>query len=294
MKQTLSLLLSTCIIFACICLCTLCQADKGFALQEAPEPFGQLERRLIRDGFDKELIREIFRNQALQFDIETVSAYFRHREAALDYDQFLSPGSIQSARNYMKAHESALSRMESTYGVDKTIVTAIILVETRLGKYVGKRSVLNTLSTMAALSDEEARQHFWKNRPEDIPIEKERFEKKAARKSRWAYRELQAFIKHIKKEEANPHSVIGSYAGALGIAQFMPSNILAYARDGNRDGRIDLFDHADAIASIANYLKQHGWEPGLDKKRAKKVIYSYNHSSYYVDTILAIAEKLKG
>ncbi len=294
MKTISALLPSPWIVIGGICLCIFSLADTVPARQGPPEPFGRLEKRLVKHGFDRELITKMFRDPALQFDIETVSAYFRHREAALDYDQFLSARSIQSARNYMKAHDETLSRVENSYGVDQRIITAIILVETRLGKYVGDRSVFNTLATMAALEDEKAREHFWKNRPEDIPIQKKRFEKKAARKSRWAYRELQAFIEHIKKEGANPHSIIGSYAGALGIAQFMPSNILAYAKDGNSDGRIDLFDHADAIASIANYLNEHGWEPGLDKKQTKEVIYSYNHSSYYVDTILAIAEKLKG
>ncbi|MBW1751677.1 MAG: lytic murein transglycosylase, partial [Deltaproteobacteria bacterium] len=80
----------------------------------------------------------------------------------------------------------------------------------------------------------------------------------------------------------------------LGIAQFMPSSILAYAKDGNNDGQIDLFNHADAITSIASYLKHFGWHPGIDKKGAKKVIYRYNKSNYYVDAILKISVLLKG
>lgn len=66
----------------------------------------------------------------------------------------------------------------------------------------------------------------------------------------------------------NPADIKGSYAGALGIAQFMPSNALSLAKDGDMDGKIDLFDHPDAIHSIANYLKQHGWKLGLTRRRA--------------------------
>jgi membrane-bound lytic murein transglycosylase B len=89
-------------------------------------------------------------------------------------------------------------------------------------------------------------------------------------------------------------SVTGSYAGAVGIAQFMPSNILLHGQDGNQDGHIDLFDHADAITSIASYLKYYGWQPGMTGEPAGKVIYHYNRSPYYVDTILKAAKLLKG
>ena len=87
--------------------------------------------------------------------------------------------------------------------------------------------------------------------------------------------------------------VYGSYAGAMGIAQFIPSSILQLAKDGNKDGRVDLYNHTDAIASIANYLKHYGWHPGIDGKKAYKVLYHYNHSSYYVDTLLMVAKLLK-
>ena len=94
-------------------------------------------------------------------------------------------------------------------------------------------------------------------------------------------------------EGVDPVGINGSYAGAMGIAQFMPSNIITLAQDGNQDGRIDLFTHDDAIASIANYLKHYGWYPGIDGEKAYKVLYRYNHSKYYVDTLLKIAGLLK-
>jgi membrane-bound lytic murein transglycosylase B len=73
----------------------------------------------------------------------------------------------------------------------------------------------------------------------------------------------------------------------------MPSNILALARDGDGDERIDLFNHADAITSIASYLKHYGWHAGIGRKKAYQVIYHYNHSRQYVDTVLKVAERLK-
>jgi membrane-bound lytic murein transglycosylase B len=73
----------------------------------------------------------------------------------------------------------------------------------------------------------------------------------------------------------------------------MPSNILWLGEDGNQDGSVNLFHHEDAIASIANYLKHYGWKRGLSREQAYKVVYHYNHSKYYVNTVLDIADKIK-
>ena len=120
------------------------------------------------------------------------------------------------------------------------------------------------------------------------------FEKWALRKSKWAYDELKAFLKYTIREGIDPVDINGSYAGALGISQFMPSSILDYAQDGNSDGQIDLFSHADAIESVASYLKKNGWHRGIKAKKASKVLYRYNRSQYYVKTVLKISELLKG
>jgi membrane-bound lytic murein transglycosylase B len=84
----------------------------------------------------------------------------------------------------------------------------------------------------------------------------------------------------------------GSFAGALGISQFIPSSVLRFAQDGNKDGQINLFDHEDAIMSIAYYLKQHGWKPGLSRNEQFRIVLTYNHSEYYAETILKVAERL--
>ncbi|BBO68854.1 hypothetical protein DSCA_27840 [Desulfosarcina alkanivorans] len=262
---------------------------------DAPWPFDTLEKRLIADGFDSERIREIFASPDVSFEKGGVSAYFMHNESKLNYKQFTRVWNVSSARKYMQAHQTALDAAQATYGVDKEVITAIILVETKLGTYTGKRSVINTLSTLAAMADDKPRETIWNSLPDnDRRMSRQKFEKKADQKSRWAYRELKAFLTYTEKESMDPTTIKGSYAGAMGISQFMPSNIAPYGKDGNADGRIDLFVHADAIASIAGYLKHYGWKPGISREKAFKVVYHYNHSKYYVNTILDVAEKLKG
>lgn len=262
---------------------------------DAPGPFDALEKRLIADGFDSARIQTIFASPDVSFEEGGVSAYFIHNESKLNYKQFTRIWNIASAKKYMKEHQEALAFAEKTFEVDKEVITAIILVETKLGTYLGNRSVINTLATLSAMTDEKPRQAIWDNLPDDDRrMSRKKFEKKADRKSSWAYRELKAFLSYTEREGMNPTTIKGSYAGAMGISQFMPSNIAPYGKDGNADGQVDLFVHADAISSIASYLKHYGWKSGISREQAFKVVYHYNHSKYYVNTILDVADKLKG
>ncbi len=256
--------------------------------------FDGLKHRLIADGFSKAEIKKIFNNPNVFFSPKGVSLFFVHSESKLNYNQFLSQKSINSAALYMKKYKKALDEAQSKYGVDKTIITAIMLVETRFGAYLGKRPVINTLSTMASLSDKKVREHLWHFINRHGRLSKRKFNRKAAAKSKWAYYELKALIKYCMREHIDPAGIRGSYAGAMGIAQFMPSKALSLAKDGNGDGRVDLFNHCDAIYSIANYLKHFGWKPSTKGKAAYKILYKYNHSNYYVDTLLKISDRLKG
>jgi len=256
--------------------------------------FKTLQARLIKDGFDKKQIKELYSRPQVHFEAEGVARFLVHREATLNYDQFSSAHSIQKAHSYIEKHRRVLENTERAYGVDKEIITAIILVESQFGTLAGGPSILNTLSTLAALSDQNVRHMFWHEVTKTKKLSMKKFDRWAQRKSKWAYTELKAFLKYTAHEKIDPAAVAGSYAGAIGIAQFIPSSILAFAKDGNNDGQIDLFNHADAITSIASYLKHYGWHTGIGRTKAQKVIYRYNHSSYYVNTILKISKLLKG
>ncbi|MBL0731949.1 MAG: lytic murein transglycosylase [Desulfosarcina sp.] len=262
-------------------------------IKDKIKSFDSLEKRLVRDGFDKKKISGIYNSKNVHFNLKSVSLFFMHNEANLNYNAFSAKKYMKRAEKYKQQHLNALNGAEKEFGVDKNIIISIILVETKFGTNTGKSSVINTLSTMASLSDMKARNLLWKSIPADKRLLPEKFKKKALKKSRWAYKELKAFIKYTSRENIRPDTIYGSYAGAVGIAQFMPSNILSLAIDGNNDGKVDLFNHADAIFSIANYLNHSGWHPEIDKKNAFKVIYRYNHSKYYVNTILKIANSLK-
>jgi len=254
--------------------------------------FDKLIQRLLNDGFEKETIEPLFSNKNIFFNPEGVSSFFIHTESSLNYDQFTSDKSIAAALKYIDTHKDELDQAQKIYGVDKTIITAILLVETRLGTYLGNRIVINTLSTMAALTDEALIERIWDSIPDKKKPDKEAFIKKVENDQNGDMKNS-SLIKYTKQEGVAPETLKGSYAGAMGIPQFMPSNALRLAKDGNNDGKIDLFTHADAIFSVANYLVNHGWKPGIARQRQHEVLFMYNHSNYYVDTLLKISDKLK-
>jgi len=249
--------------------------------------------RLVREGFDERSVRAIYSRPQVGFEIEGVSLFFMHSEGKLNYRQFLKREEIRKAKEYMEQHREDLLKAEKQFGVEKEIITAIISVETRLGTYLGDRSVINTLSTLAILSDPEPRDAFWNMIPASRRVGLAAYEDKAERRGEWAYSELKAFIPYAWREGFDPVQTKGSYAGAMGIAQFMPTNIIKLGIDGDKDGRIDLFSHPDAIASIANYLKHYNWRYGMKRSKAYSVLLHYNRSKPYANTILDVAERLK-
>jgi membrane-bound lytic murein transglycosylase B len=279
------------ILFAAMAF--LCIWSSAAPAQEKADPFTVLRQKLVADGFSAEAVSQLYSRPEVFVEADGVSRFFIHSEAKLNYDQFSSPESIEKAQRYLQENTTALLEAEKAYGVDKRVITAILLVESRLGTVSGSRSALNILSTLAALTDPAFQESFWRIIPPERRISRERFNERVQKRAEWGYRELKALLRYTEREGMDPTAIASSYAGAVGYAQFMPTNILAYAQDGDQDGRIDLLVHADAIASIANYLKRHGWRPGISREQQEKAIYAYNPSSFYVNAILKVADLLK-
>ena len=106
------------------------------------------------------------------------------------------------------------------------------------------------------------------------------------------YREVLATFQLAARLDIDPLGIRGSASGAFGLPQFLPSSYLRFAIDGNRDGKVSLFDPADAVASTANYLVAHGWRPDLSRDELERVIWAYNHSDSYIEAVLYLADRL--
>lgn len=151
--------------------------------------------------------------------------------------RFVEPIRVKAGVNFWRAHETELKRAESTYGVPASIIAGVLGVETIYGRQTGNFRVLDVLTTLSL----------------DFP-------KGRSDRSEFFRSELAHFLKLCQEQGTEPETVLGSYAGAIGLPQFMPSSIRRFAVDFDGDGHIDLLrSPVDAIGSVAHYLSQHGW-----------------------------------
>lgn len=158
--------------------------------------------------------------------------------------RFIEPVRIQAGLRFWSKHQATLERAEREYGVPASIIVGIIGVETLYGQNTGNFRVLDALGTLAF--------HF----PQAHP--------RAAERQTFFRTELEQFLLLSSRSGSDPTAIRGSYAGALGLPQFMPSSWMKFAVDFDGDGRIDLFGSpTDAIGSVANYFKAFQWRPGM-------------------------------
>jgi membrane-bound lytic murein transglycosylase B len=193
-----------------------------------------IEHVARRHGFDAQALEALFQGVRRQKSI--LKAIARPAEAKPWYQYrkiFLNPDRIQGGVRFWDEHADTIERASREYGVDPEIIVAIIGVETLYGKRTGRYPVLDALATLGF----------------DYP-----------KRGKFFRGELEQFLLLAREERMDPKAIKGSYAGAMGMGQFIPSSYRAYAVDFDGDGRRDLWDPEDAIGSVANYFKRHGWK----------------------------------
>jgi membrane-bound lytic murein transglycosylase B len=252
-----------------------------------------LIHRLSQDGFDFEFLSKLLTDPRAGFMPEMMRISLISRETPALYGQFLDPESILLAKTFHRQNRAILKQMEKRFHVENEVIVAILLVESRFGENIGKFRVIPTLASMALMdSPENLQKNYLSLQEIDPELSHEWIEGLAKRKARWAYHELKCFLRIVRDEEIDPLEVYGSYAGALGMPQFIPSSYLTYAISKSSFGRW-LISKEEAIFSIGNYLKFHGWKKNLSPKKKKQVLWTYNHSEPYIETILQVAQKIK-
>lgn len=205
-----------------------------------------IDKMVNKHGFDRQQLQEILSqakrldsvlrlmdNQAPTTSVKPPSgpngAWLRYRK------KFITPDNVQNGVVFWNQYEDALNRAWQVYGVPPEIIVGIIGVETRWGRVMGKTCILDALATLSF------------NYP---------------RRAEYFSGELETFLLMARDEQDDPLNLKGSFAGAMGYGQFMPSSYKQYAVDFSGDGHINLWDPVDAIGSVANYFKAHGWVKG--------------------------------
>ena len=257
-RQALAVL----IIWGCV--------TSGAAWASAGNPSGipslpaSLVERLHEKDFGDDTIQQIFSDPRIKLYPQIVERRDRGPTCFNGEFGLLGKKSVARGRRVLSDHYGYFKKLEGLYGVEKEAIVAIFRVETDLGEYTGAYSVFNSFFTMATLPN---------------------------RRSEWAEEELVQFLVICRNEGKDPLSIKGSWAGAFGLCQFVPSSFLTYAVKGDGEGVVDLFNFFDAMASIANYLKQNGWQTDSVALK-RRAIFAYNHCDNYVKAVLAYAKAI--
>jgi membrane-bound lytic murein transglycosylase B len=203
-----------------------------------PEIVAFVNEVVSRDGLSRKEVRELLKAaqpqpkiiEMMNKPIEKVSPWWEYR------DHFLTSERINDGVQFWNDHKEALERIAAEYQVPAEYIVAILGIETRYGRVLGHYRVLDSLTTLAF--DYPPRHAFFTS-------------------------ELEQFLILAKENKLDPRTLMGSYAGAIGAPQFMPSSYRRYAVDANTDTQRDLWgDWDDILASVANNLREHGRTPG--------------------------------
>jgi membrane-bound lytic murein transglycosylase B len=197
----------------------------------------------LRQGFPREELHDLFRqvrfvDSAVQLVKPAPAGKPKNMNAVREL--IIEPVRINAGVRFWNEHAETLARAENEYGVPAEVIVGIIGVETVYGRNTGKFRVLDVLTTLAfaypEAPNQAARMAFFRG-------------------------ELENTLLLARRNTLDPFTLLGSFAGAIGMPQFMPGSVLAYGVDYDNDGTLDLRNSAvDAIGSVANFLVQHGWQ----------------------------------
>lgn len=270
--------------------------DKSY--QSKIKFFRPVITELTKRGADTNFIYSLLADSKTQFNERFVKINVTGYLSKTDYSHNYNRASVKSSNEFLQEYMDILTKCEEIYKVPKEIISAIIWIETKNGKFLGTNHVPSVfLST--ALAEEQyfidlnikAMKETFKGDDEERYQLEQKIIKRAGTKSNWAMNELLALEKMSKISPIPVNDLMGSWAGAFGIPQFLPSSYIKWAVDGNGDGVVNLFTFEDAIYSVANYLRENGWGRSRESQRAS--VFLYNNSTDYVDAVFRLAHKLR-
>ncbi|MDH5484297.1 MAG: lytic murein transglycosylase B [Gammaproteobacteria bacterium] len=243
-------ILTLCLLFPSVVLANYTQRD------DVKHFIGEMVKK---HGFDQATLTYWMKD--IEQQTTALAAIARPAEATKPWKDyrpiFITSKRINQGVKFWQEHADVLARAEQHYGVPAEIIVAIIGVETFYGRRSGNYPVLDALATLGF----------------DYPIENTTAERRD-RRERFFRKELEEYLLMSREEKIDPRELKGSYAGAMGMPQFISSSFRAYAVDFDGDGKRDLWrSSADAIGSVANYFKRHGWQkqqPIISRASVKK------------------------
>ena len=256
-------LASTILIILNLCILVLAPGVSCSASDpEVAARMGSLAQKLVEQGFAQEEVAAVFQDERVSLYPNIIGRSGKGIDYLHPRFGLLTKESVARGRRGIEENVDALRKIEALFGVEKEVLVSVFRLETNLGRYVGDYHIFNSLLTLAVIEN---------------------------RRTTWAEKEWISLMILSRKNRVDPLSIKGSWAGAFGLCQFVPSSYLQYAVDGDGDGFADLFNVKDALASIASYLKANGWDK-TDRAKQKKALWAYNHDDSYVKAVLVYAD----
>ncbi len=248
-------------------------------------------------GIDSAFLSQVTNVADAAFVAKAVRINITNFAKAPDYSWSWNSASVASVKDFMKANDTLLNSAQRKYRVAKEVIASILWIESRCGKITGTYHVpsvfLSVLMSNDSVNVDESvarvlsSQNLDSSKADSI---RTLIVKRAERKANWARKELLTLQNIHRRKVMDVPNLHGSWAGAFGFPQFLPSSYNAWAVDGNGDGVIDLYNVADAAKSIGNYLHTNGW--GRTTQQHRKAVYHYNNSKDYVDAVFKLAKLL--
>jgi membrane-bound lytic murein transglycosylase B len=277
---------------------------RSMTLAERYEP---LVRKLVDRGFPERWVRQRFADSRTVFIPKLAKVNPRKKntpggEPVSAYRWVNTDESARACVAFIEKYRDILDSASRRYGVEPEMVAALMRTETQHGKVTGDYHVFSVFASTALLTQPDViaenlanAEVVLREREADSAEVREQeayIKARSKKKADWALDELASLLKIERDGKADAMAIKGSWAGAFGWSQFLPSSYLRRAVDGNGDGAIDLFDPADAIPSVANYLKAAGYVRG-NNRRVRKALFNYNNSNPYVSSIMGLAARVK-
>ena len=254
---------------------------------------GLVERK-VPTVFIRPLRKKFDREDALDILEKNLFGFLRKA----NYEVHLGGKSVPKSKAFLKQYAKTLKIAEKKYGVDRYSITSLLWVETHLGKGPGVHPIASTYLAMALGPSEDFqnemlklyRKKYSQGRP-DLAADELLIKTRLKSKAEWALDQLAALHQIQGHGYKNVYQIKGSYAGAFGIAQFIPESYLKWSVSHQEGQAPNLFRVRDAILSVAEFLKSNGWHSG-DREKQISALMEYNRARGYAEVILKLAEQL--
>jgi membrane-bound lytic murein transglycosylase B len=285
------------ILFLIFCLSGLAQAQTVVNIHPDAK---WLKSELQRMGLPKKFVADAMKDYQSESFETVVRLNLLGFLKPPQHMDLVTPQAVSESSLFLKQNKKDFEQAQARYQVAPDVISALLWIETRHGDNLGQFHTVSVFLHLLQADRSANRKELTRMALEQNKSLKEyssselkkKMSERTKRKAKWARDEIRALASIYTKGQLNLRTLKGSYAGAFGLAQFLPSSYRDYARSIHAKAHPNLMKPSDAILSVAHYLSRHGWKNQKPKKKVRALM-TYNNSRDYADSILEISRRVK-